>query len=210
MAETDTILKAERSNPSQSRSRKRVASILDAATVVLSEIGYNNLTMRSIAIEADVKQTSLYRYWPNKQAIIEDLIDRFIDEQAVAIGACHEMVDEGHSLQDMLFWFMNELRLSIDANKWIIGIQVALISDPVMKPKDAFTQSHFAKEFGALLFKLGIGADEVESERLGRMTTVFLDAYIMSLGRRFEPSQETIQTEYITAISNYLAPHVKA
>lgn len=198
----------DRNEPAQSRSRDRVAKILDAAAKVLGERGYNSMTLRAVANEADVKQTSIYRYWPNKQAIVSDLIDRFIEGQSTVLQKCTEMGEAKKRMPDVLAYFMRELRSNIEINQWIVGAQSAVITDPQLKSKDASTQKHFAGEFTALLKVLDIGSDKQQREQLGRMMAVFLDAYIMSIGREFEPSQDAIEAEYITAIINYLSPFV--
>lgn len=62
-----------RKSPSQSRSRATVDAIMQASTYILSEVGWSGLNTNAIAERAGVNISSLYQYFPNKQAIIAEL-----------------------------------------------------------------------------------------------------------------------------------------
>ena len=76
---------AKRREPEQQRSRAGVESILDAAAVLLDEQGVDHITMTAIAAQAGLSKAALYRYFPNKAAIIRGLAERSFDEDAARI-----------------------------------------------------------------------------------------------------------------------------
>ena len=76
-----------RRTPSQDRSRRTVERILEAATRVLSEHGYDGASTNRIAKAAGVGNGSLYQYFPNKDAIVIAVLDRFADRLADRLGA---------------------------------------------------------------------------------------------------------------------------
>ena len=61
--------------------------ILDAATRVLSERGYDGASTNRIAAAAGISNGSLYQYFPNKDAIVVAVLDRFADRLAERLGA---------------------------------------------------------------------------------------------------------------------------
>ncbi|MFI0354896.1 TetR/AcrR family transcriptional regulator [Actinomadura sp. 9N407] len=73
--------------PRQDRSRRTVERILDAATRVLSERGYEGASTNRIAEAAGISNGSLYQYFPNKDAIVVAVLDRFADHLADRLGA---------------------------------------------------------------------------------------------------------------------------
>ncbi|MEV4000775.1 TetR/AcrR family transcriptional regulator [Actinomadura sp. NPDC049753] len=75
-----------RRTPSQDRSRRTVERILEAATRVLSERGYDGASTNRIARAAGVGNGSLYQYFPNKDAIVIAVLDRFADRLADRLG----------------------------------------------------------------------------------------------------------------------------
>lgn len=65
-----------RKKPVQARSQATLEAILDAATRVLVEDGYERTTTNRIAEVAGVSIGSLYQYFPNLDAIVAALVDR--------------------------------------------------------------------------------------------------------------------------------------
>lgn len=73
-----------RKSPTQERSRATVDAIMQSATYILNEAGWSGLNTNAIAERAGVNISSLYQYFPNKQAVIAELQRRhatFIDEE---------------------------------------------------------------------------------------------------------------------------------
>lgn len=66
-----------RRQPQQARGQRRVNKILDAASDVFSEIGYEAATTNLIAIRANTSIGSLYQFFPNKEAILSALAHRY-------------------------------------------------------------------------------------------------------------------------------------
>ncbi|MHC8391655.1 TetR/AcrR family transcriptional regulator [Pseudomonas sp. MDT2-39-1] len=59
--------------PSQARSRATVDAIIQAATYILTKVGWEGLTTNAIAERAGVNIGSLYQFFPNKEAVIAEL-----------------------------------------------------------------------------------------------------------------------------------------
>jgi AcrR family transcriptional regulator len=59
--------------PAQARSRATVDAIIQAATYILTEAGWEGLTTNAIAERAGVNIGSLYQFFPNKEAVIAEL-----------------------------------------------------------------------------------------------------------------------------------------
>ena len=66
-----------RKNPQQERSRRMVERIVSAGQRVLAEHGYERTTTNRVADEAGISPGSLYQYFPNKEAILDAVIDRY-------------------------------------------------------------------------------------------------------------------------------------
>nr|WP_206691808.1 TetR/AcrR family transcriptional regulator [Pseudomonas cyclaminis] len=59
--------------PAQARSRATVEAIVQAATYILTKVGWEGLTTNAIAERAGVNIGSLYQFFPNKEAVIVEL-----------------------------------------------------------------------------------------------------------------------------------------
>jgi AcrR family transcriptional regulator len=62
----------------QERGKRRIESILDAASEVFADAGYEGATTNRIAAEAGISPGSLYQFFPNKAAIAEALTARYV------------------------------------------------------------------------------------------------------------------------------------
>ncbi|HEX4250983.1 MAG TPA: TetR/AcrR family transcriptional regulator [Pseudonocardia sp.] len=76
-----------RKTPRQQRSREMVARIIDAAARVLTEHGYDGASTNRIAATAGISSGSLYQYFPNKDAIVTAVLERFSDQLVARIDA---------------------------------------------------------------------------------------------------------------------------
>lgn len=66
--------------PRQERAEQRVAELLDAAASELAEVGYDAATMKAIAIRAGASTGAAYQYFPNKEALVSALRERYAVE----------------------------------------------------------------------------------------------------------------------------------
>jgi AcrR family transcriptional regulator len=70
---------APRRIPVQSRSRKRVERVLDAAAQIFADAGYDAATTEAIAARAGVSIGSLYQFFPNKQSLFDAVARRHLE-----------------------------------------------------------------------------------------------------------------------------------
>jgi AcrR family transcriptional regulator len=73
-----------RKEPRQARAVGTVEAILQAATYILLRKGWDGLTTNRIAERAGVNIASLYQYFPNKEAIVAELMRRHVEETRAA------------------------------------------------------------------------------------------------------------------------------
>jgi AcrR family transcriptional regulator len=74
-----------RRSPRQARSRATVERIITAGARVLEGSGYQDASTNRIAREAGVSPGSLYQYFPDKDAIVAEIILRLVDDFASAL-----------------------------------------------------------------------------------------------------------------------------
>lgn len=82
-----------RRKPQQARGQRRVNTILDAASQVFSELGYEAATTNLIAIRANTSIGSLYQFFPNKEAILSAIATRY----SVQLGGLLDKVFDSYS-----------------------------------------------------------------------------------------------------------------
>ncbi len=75
-----TTANVSRRAPVQERSRQTVVRILDAASAIADELGVDAVTTRVIADRAGVSYPSLYRFFADREAILDELMERHCAE----------------------------------------------------------------------------------------------------------------------------------
>jgi AcrR family transcriptional regulator len=73
--------------PQQSRAQATVDAVLEATAQVLLKEGWEALSTNRIAREAGVSVGSLYQYFPNKQAIVRQLLMQYSEEQHAQLAS---------------------------------------------------------------------------------------------------------------------------
>ncbi|MFD9293083.1 TetR/AcrR family transcriptional regulator [Streptomyces sp. NPDC060030] len=80
--------------PVQQRSADRLARILDAGAWLLDEAGYEQFSTRAVADRAGVPIGSVYRFFPNKRALVDALAERNLEVYAGRVVARLEAIPE--------------------------------------------------------------------------------------------------------------------
>jgi len=76
----------KRTRPSQTRANKTVELILKTAAKLLEEAGFEELTTNKICKAAGLTPPALYRYFPNKYAIVSELAKQLMHLQNMAVA----------------------------------------------------------------------------------------------------------------------------
>ena len=87
-----------RRTPTQKRSKERYERVIITAKRLIGEMGNDSVSMREIAKQADVPISSIYQYFPDKNAILEAIMQSYFDE--IRIGLNH-FVNCCQSKEDM-------------------------------------------------------------------------------------------------------------
>src|SRR5664279_2180076 len=68
----------ERRQPQQDRGQKRFEEVLDAAELVIAEVGVEAMTTNAVAARAGAGMGSLYHFFANRDAIVTALAERYV------------------------------------------------------------------------------------------------------------------------------------
>jgi AcrR family transcriptional regulator len=139
--------------PKQERGQQRVDRILDAAAQEFARIGYEAATTNAIARRARTSVGSLYQFFPNKEAVLYALTDRYLAK----MRALHERV-----LGDRA----NRLPLRVFYDRLVDGIAEFHRSEPGFRSLfyGSTTSPHLAAAAGQL-----------HQECIGRAVAVIAD-----------------------------------
>ena len=127
--------------PKQQRSRQMVETLIDATASVLAERGLDHTTTNHIAELAGVSVGSLYQYFPDKDSLIEALLERMVSDLQRAFNVQLQQ----HSLGELDLENVARISISIGlstlrANPLYLELMQNWHRLPVMTPLDKLEQ----------------------------------------------------------------------
>ena len=200
-----TSLLTQRKQPVQARSRRTVQVILEATAQVLVQLGYDGTTTGAVAERAGVSIGTLYQYFPNKEALVAELIDRHVNEVVNTVD--HALASSrGHGPDRMI---RDVVRASLDAHRLDPALH-KVINEQVPREGLMANALSISQRLSDLLFShlLEIAPD-VPRERM-RLVAFVLETTIEALTHRAViESPEWLRTgrleeEALTLLGPYL------
>ena len=203
-------MNVSRENPQQFRSKERVEIVLRAARDVLAERGYGGLTLSAVCERADIKQTSIYRYWPNRTALLVSLIGFFEDEYQLRINELEEVAFDRpwDEVQKML---LHGLAAYCTENRWVAAGLAAVRADNGVAARHEQTLDFFATRYAHLLKIGGFGVRGEQEARVSRTYVLLLDSFMFAIGRTGDnPTRiNEVIGDYFEVIVSYLTPYMQ-
>jgi AcrR family transcriptional regulator len=144
-----------RKMPVQSRSKKRVESILEVTATLLVEGGYESLTAVGIAERAEIPVASLYQYYPNKEAVIYALCEDMVTEVLKRFNE-YENFDEHKMELKELLQLMGDREYSDPAeHKLEFELNRAMIAMPQLSELHTSFDEKISERFANILRHYG-------------------------------------------------------
>lgn len=131
--------------PQQKRAVETYERILDVATRQLVELGVERISTNLIAAQADITVPTLYRYFPNKYAVLMALGDRLMTRQNALIAEWLEQIrkiDDPAALMDEIHSLISRTIALTRATPGALAISLSLRAVPALQ--DVRLNSHRA------------------------------------------------------------------
>lgn len=193
----------ERNNPSQKRSRDRLQKVLVAAKKELSENGYNGLSISKVCSIAGVKPASVYRYWPNKKAILETLTDEF--EQTIS-EQMRVRMSENPSLEEFVTYLLSDLQYYCSYDDWIMQAQIGMRVEKNLQKRHDQSLNRLAEIIVHGLSNYFKFDDQVSAQRIGTSIVYIIETFLMALGRNvmLGVSSKGLRADFEDVLMNHI------
>jgi len=190
-----------RNPPTQERSRQTLDAIISAADSLFAAWGVDGATNTEIAKEAGCSIGSLYRFFPNKEALVAEYIDRYL----IALAANLPPIPEEPTIEHLAELVSDLVDRSVDANTQFTGYKRVrqwrhedgmLASQPAHDSERALVSSLFE----ASPYDLDAGL-------IQRMTTVIVDGtwpLIAGLGELNKRDRAAMIDEIKLSLTSYI------
>ncbi len=196
-----------RRRPAGPRARKTVERILASTAGLLDEVGFDELTTNLIAQRADVNVASLYKYFPNKYAVLTALAEKMRDEQLELLSERLRPQGDWRGELEALLDSYVELFLS---RPGFAELAVVLSSSPSLRGVDEASLAAEARVIAERVVAYGIEGTRADREAIAR---VMLEAArgVLPLVRRAAPAgRRRLMRELRRMLEAYLASYIDA
>lgn len=196
----------KRNSPSQKRSRERLDSVLAAAKRELSEKGYSALSISQVCARANVKPASIYRYWPDKTAILESLMDEF--EETIS-NQMKLRIAEKLSFEQFIASFLNDLQYYCSYDNWIMQAQIGMRAELAMHGRHEQSIHNIAEIVKTGLAQYCSFGDSETERRVSKSVVLIVEAFLMALGRNtmLGHSSKGLRADFEEVMMNHIRRH---
>jgi len=193
-----------RTEPVQRRAKATVAHILDTAATMLDEVGVDAFNTNLLAERAGVRVRTVYRYFPNKVAVLAALADR--------LGSAERSFLEGFAVvADPTVGWEQAVDSIIDGyvrgTRHVVGlapIRRAACAMPELRIVEERLKRVIADGLAAALRKRGV---RLPRSRMEAMTRMLVEATTVTMDMARDGSQAYSQ-RYVRELKTMLAAYM--
>ncbi|MRG61538.1 TetR family transcriptional regulator [Agromyces sp. CFH 90414] len=195
--------RAVRTEPTQRRSTQRLDALLDAAAEIVDEVGFERLTTQMVAERAGASIGTVYRYFPDRVAVLHGLRDRCVDRFRARVA---ERLTQT-SLQS--WWDLIETAMDAFAELYREEPGFGVVHAGDREIAEDGTEPEFASRMARFIIDEFGGRDDTDELRFRLGVAIEIaDALIHRAYTRDAAGDERYLAEAKVVVRSYLAEHL--
>jgi AcrR family transcriptional regulator len=192
----------------QARSRERLRRVLDAADEVLAADGANSFTTTRVAEVADVSIGSVYRFFPDKEAIVEALAVRYWSDFEDLVAGVAE-ADEADPLGDPIAAVVDVLVAGFRARPGFLGLWFGGLRTERVRDATRPTRTAIAGSIERVLERHWPDSPRPTRARVAEMAVLAGDGLLREAFRRDRQGDAAVLAESKAMLSAYIAQRLR-
>ena len=194
--------------PAQARSQVRFQKIIDAARDHVSELGFNDLNITTLANKAGISVHSVYRYFPDMTAICARFLEEFHADIDTAIEIFLFEKMSAENWEEEVGRFIKYLAIHIIERPWIVKTKLICRLDPQLEEHWWRMSLDLENRIQEWLIMMNYKSDNITIEEMGRFIILQIDALIFDIGRSTNDDKMQSMDSIRKIILSYLAEHI--
>lgn len=188
----------------QARSRERLRRVLDAADEVLAGEGPDAFTTTRVADAAGVSIGSIYRFFPDKAAIVEALAVRYWSDFEDLVAGVAE-ADEAQPLDDPVGAVLDVLVAGFRARPGFLGLWFGGLRTEAVRDATRPTRTAIARSIARILQRHWPDASPPTLARVAEMAVLAGDGLLREAFRRDRSGDSDVLAESKAMLRAYIA-----
>ncbi|MDA3145970.1 TetR/AcrR family transcriptional regulator [Leucobacter sp. UCMA 4100] len=198
---------APRREPQQARGKAAVESIKRATAELLEASGFEGLTTQIIADKAGINVATLYRYYPNKFAVVREIAETIEQERLISsiehLKGLSDTDDWRGLIQETLTTLINLRETRPGAR----AIRRALQSSPELWDIEHQMLHNTANELACVFVSVGANLTETRAHSIA-LIIVATVTHLLDVSHDVETNGAELREEMGLLIERYLAPYL--
>ncbi|MFP6654988.1 MAG: TetR/AcrR family transcriptional regulator [Myxococcota bacterium] len=158
-----------RRQPSQARSQETFEDILKAASELLDDVGWDGFNTNLLAQRAGVAVRAVYRYFPNKLAVVSTLAQRMAEEWDGWFQNFEKMADHESSWREIWPNYIDVFIEGVRAQPGGLAIRRAMQASPALQAIDQEDNERLAMMFARALRRRQASISLRDARTAGRL-----------------------------------------
>ncbi len=197
-----------RRRPTQDRALATFSLILDTTGTLLEVHGFDSLTTNLISAESGVSVRAIYRYFPNKHAIVSELARRMAGQWSDTLGELGSLDDPSQPWREVWCAYIDTFVHSVRSTPGGQAVLLAMRSDPDLRRIDDEANQRYIAGIAAELTSRSNSLGRAEAERVA---TVLMRSTVAVLDDAFEATApmarqliQLLKTMQLGLLADYL------
>lgn len=142
-----------RGRPQQARSRATFDTILSAAAELLEDVGWDGFNTNLLSQRAGYRVSAIYRYFPNKLAIVSALAESVVAEWEALFSDFDEQLTQLGDIRIAWKLYLDRFMTALQENTGASAILRAMQASPELRAIDQAAIHRLSVEFGIIIRK---------------------------------------------------------
>ena len=199
---------APRARPTQERAHRTLELILDTAVELLEEGGADRLTTKRLAERAGIRVRSVYRYFPNKLAVICAVAERIAERQREAFVAGLALSDADVPWRLALRRAFAAYAAAVGDAPGLLAVRRAVEISPALRTIDDHLNAALAEVWAEDLQLRGMRGGPARRRLVARTVLEIATALLDRSDLDPEVKRSAQRRELFRAIDGYLAGYL--
>ncbi|NOX31994.1 MAG: TetR/AcrR family transcriptional regulator [Actinobacteria bacterium] len=197
-----------RARPSQARSVATFNLILDTTGLLLDAGGFDAVTTNLIAEEAGITVRAIYRYFPNKHAIVVELARRMASQWSDAVGTLGSLAEPAEPWRDLWCSYVDTFLAAVRQTPGGPAVLLAMRSDPILRRVDDDANREYVNQIADAIRARSSRVDAREARRVATVlmasTVAIVDEALMNGSAESPKLIELMTTMQLGFLERYL------
>lgn len=155
----------QRSTPRQARSRQTLEHVLDCAAALLDEVGAERFNTNLLAERARLGVRAIYRYFPNKLAILVALAERARELERAWIG---DLTQAPRSWREAVAGSIDGYYAAASRHRGLVALRAAMQAMPELRAIDEAASLDLQRDLETGLRAAGVRLEEARLRALSQ------------------------------------------